>query len=306
ERDRGQQGRRRAGGVDRDVRVEHVERRRRGVRGAARPAQERIEQPQDAVGRRGEQGAEPQPVHDPEGDPRELAQREPRRHRKEVAAVLAAEDVPERAGRRPRRGYARQELAGVDVEVDLRVGDDLPRSLGHRERQARRGQAEGDRPVTGGPPRNVPHEMADADHRLAASSVGPVAAPLCPPCVLASRRRRLAISRVSSRGDPLAAAAMRPGRLRSVPRPMRRPVLLCACALLAAGPTVLAFVSGGYFEHARLVALAVAAVALAAAALGAPRAVVPAAAPGRAALAALAAYAALVAIALTSPTLAFD
>ena len=87
---------------------------------------------------------------------------------------------------------------------------------------------------------------------------------------------------------------------------MRRPVLLCACALLAAGPTVLAFVSGGYFEHARLVALAVAAVALAAAALGAPRAVVPAAAPGRAALAALAAYAAWVAIASTWSPIAFD
>src|SRR4051794_35430629 len=55
-----------------------------------------------------------------------------------------------------------------------------------------------------GPRRNVPRETADADHRLAASSVGPVTPSLCPPCVLASRRRRLPVSRATFRRDPLA------------------------------------------------------------------------------------------------------
>jgi hypothetical protein len=71
---------------------------------------------------------------------------------------------------------------------------------------------------------------------------------------------------------------------------VRRTVLLCACAVLAAGPTALAFASGGYFETARLVALAVAAVALAAVAITS-RSALPATPAGRVALLALALYA---------------
>src|SRR4051794_23350624 len=80
-----------------------------------------------------------------------------------------------------------------------------------------------------------------------------------------------------------AAALMRARRVRSVLRPMRRPLLLCACVVLAAGPTVLAFASGGYFERPRLVALAAAAVTLAVVALAAP-CPLPRSTAGRAAL----------------------
>src|SRR5947209_13444498 len=86
---------------------------------------------------------------------------------------------------------------------------------------------------------------------------------------------------------------------------MRRPLLICACAVLAVGPTALAFESGGYFEHARLVALTVAAVVLAVAAVAAPRPL-PTTRAGRAALAALAGYAGWVAIASTWAPVAFD
>jgi hypothetical protein len=70
-----------------------------------------------------------------------------------------------------------------------------------------------------------------------------------------------------------------------------QPVLLLAArGLLVAGPVVLAFASGGYFDGPRLVALGVAAVALALVAGGADRPV-PASAAGRAAIGGLLALA---------------
>src|SRR3954469_5728998 len=98
---------------------------------------------------------------------------------------------------------------------------------------------------------------------------------------------------------------MRRRRVRTVRRRMRRPLLLCACAVLAAGPTALAFASGGYFEHARLIALAAAAGVLAVVALTARRPL-PGSTAGRAALAALALYAAWVALASTWAPVTFD
>src|SRR4051794_36800211 len=98
---------------------------------------------------------------------------------------------------------------------------------------------------------------------------------------------------------------MRARRVRSVLRPMRRPLLLCACVVLAAGPTVLAFASGGYFERPRLIALALAALALGAVAITTRRPL-PASTAGRAALGALALYAAWVALASTWAPVAFD
>src|SRR6266404_777812 len=58
--------------------------------------------------------------------------------------------------------------------------------------------------LIGGSPRNVPRETAGVEHRHAASSVGAMAPPLLPLCVLACRRRRPAVSRATSRADPLA------------------------------------------------------------------------------------------------------
>src|ERR671933_78514 len=72
---------------------------------------------------------------------------------------------------------------------------------------------------------------------------------------------------------------------------MRRGAVPALTAVLVAGPTVLAFASGGFFPHARLVAAIGAWAVLGLAALVAPAPVVPRTAPARAALLGLAALA---------------
>jgi uncharacterized membrane protein YhaH (DUF805 family) len=77
-----------------------------------------------------------------------------------------------------------------------------------------------------------------------------------------------------------------------------RPVLRVLRAAILAGPSVLAFASGGYFDHARLIALVVT-WALAAAVLACADAPLPRSRAGIAAIAALAAYAAWIALSTT-------
>jgi hypothetical protein len=72
---------------------------------------------------------------------------------------------------------------------------------------------------------------------------------------------------------------------------MRRGAVPALTAVLVAGPTVLAFASGGFFPHARLVAAIGAWAVLGLAALVAPAPLVPRTAPARAALLGLAALA---------------
>src|SRR3954454_13380392 len=72
---------------------------------------------------------------------------------------------------------------------------------------------------------------------------------------------------------------------------MRRGAVPALTAVLVAGPTVLAFASGGFFAHARLVAAIGAWAVLGLAALLAPAPIVPRTAPARAALLGLAALA---------------
>ncbi len=74
-----------------------------------------------------------------------------------------------------------------------------------------------------------------------------------------------------------------------------RPVLRVLRAAILAGPSALAFASGGYFDHARSVALIVA-WALAAAAVALSDAPLPRSREGLAALGALAGYAGWIAL----------
>ena len=71
-------------------------------------------------------------------------EREERPHREQVAAVLAALDVPEVLGRRPRGRDVAEEPQRVDVEADLRVRAGFAGSLEQRERERERRQARGD------------------------------------------------------------------------------------------------------------------------------------------------------------------
>src|SRR3954468_12623502 len=79
---------------------------------------------------------------------------------------------------------------------------------------------------------------------------------------------------------------------------MRRGVLLTAAAVLLAGPTVLAFQSGGYFDGPRFVATLVAWVLVLVVAVAAGRPI-PASVPGRVAVAGVALIAVWTAISLT-------
>src|SRR3954453_22355504 len=77
-----------------------------------------------------------------------------------------------------------------------------------------------------------------------------------------------------------------------------RPALLVLRAAILAGPSALAFASGGYFDHPRLVALIVT-WALAAAVVALSDAPLPRSRAGLAALAALAGYAGWIALSTT-------
>src|SRR5919108_608225 len=80
---------------------------------------------------------------------------------------------------------------------------------------------------------------------------------------------------------------------------MRAFALLAARAALVAGPVVLAFFSGGFFDGPRDVALLITGVVLGVAALAAPHAVVPEHPAARVALVAATAYAGWIALSAT-------
>ena len=130
---------RRAGREDDDVRVEQEQqrRRRRAATPRGRPASSSISRtaPHAASG---EHQPEPQALHEPRRAAERVAEREERPHREQVAAVLAALDVAEVAGRRPRGGDVGQEAARVDVQVDLRVRRRPPGPLDEREPEGER------------------------------------------------------------------------------------------------------------------------------------------------------------------------
>jgi hypothetical protein len=102
-----------------------------------------------------------------------------------------------------------------------------------------------------------------------------------------------------SAGAPLSDRPAPPGTAFSARR-MRAAAVLSARATLVAGPVVLAFFSGGYFDGPRDVALLVAAAALAALAVAAPAGeLVPRGSAARVALVAAVAYAAWIALSAT-------
>ena len=145
----GQQRDRRAVGIDGHVRVHHEQHRRGCVRQSAVALPHGLHQPHDAPRREEQQRAEPQPLDDPHRDPERVAQPEPRRHREQVAAVLARPDVAEVRGRRPRRRQVAQEAPRIDVQVDLRVGDELAPALGEGEAVREHGEAGQDEAMAG-------------------------------------------------------------------------------------------------------------------------------------------------------------
>ena len=113
--------------------------------GRARPArrgQQRLGEAGDADRRHGEHGAQPQPVHEPLGQPGEAAEREERAHREQVAGVLAAVDVAEVAGRGPDGRDVGEESDRIHVEVDLRVRGRPSRALPEAERERERSERE--------------------------------------------------------------------------------------------------------------------------------------------------------------------
>ena len=181
---------------------------------------------------------EPQPLHDPHRQAEPVAEREPRRHRERVAAVLAGPHVAEVGGRRPCRQDVGQEASRIDVQAELGVGDRLARRLGECDHEREAGEGKRGRSAT----------HAGGEGTLA---------------------RRCA---------------------RNIQR--CRKLLLAA---LIAGPTVLAFFSGGFFDQPRLVALIAAWLLLALAVVaGAPP--LPQSRWGIVALGGLAAYTAWIAL----------
>ncbi len=109
----------------------------------ARVVDHRVDQSHDAPRRDGEHRAEPEALDEPGGEPRDVAEREERPHREQVAAVLAAVDVAEVGGRRPQRGRVGEEADRVDVQVDLRLGRRPARALDEREEEGERREQQG-------------------------------------------------------------------------------------------------------------------------------------------------------------------
>ena len=127
------------------------------VRGAARAARQRVHQPHDPPRGREQDQPEPQPVHEPRREPEHPPEREERPHWEQVAAVLAALDVPEVLGRRPRGRHVAEERDRIDVQADLRVRRRLAGTLDQREgegqdREAREDEAIHGRPAHGAAP----------------------------------------------------------------------------------------------------------------------------------------------------------
>ncbi len=126
-------------------RVEHEHRSCHEVRDPAPRRVHDVEQAHDPPRPECQQRRQPQALHDPHRQPGAVSGGEERRHREQVAAVLAAEHVPEGGAWSPRRDHLREKARRRDVQVDLRVGHDHARPLdeGQRERHRREQQRHG-------------------------------------------------------------------------------------------------------------------------------------------------------------------
>ena len=125
-----------------------------------------------------------------------MAEREERPHREQVAAVLAALDVPEVARRRPRGRHVAEEADRVDVEVDLRVGRREPGPLREREREGEGGERRDEGPVTVSRPHGGAEDTVPARMRRPLSLLAAAALLILPTAVAFSRGGYFDASRV--------------------------------------------------------------------------------------------------------------
>ena len=142
-----EQRHRRARAEHHDVRVEKDEQAGDDVAGPARAPEQRVQEPQGPPHRHRQQRTEPEAVHEPRGEPDRPAEREERPHREQVAAVLAALDVPEVLGRRPRRSHVAEEPRRIEVQPDLRVRRLQARPLRESQGERQGRKPEPDQPV---------------------------------------------------------------------------------------------------------------------------------------------------------------
>ena len=152
----------RARGEHGHVRVEQEQQAGDQVRGAARAARQRVHQPHDPPRGQAQDEPEPQPVHEPRREPEHPPEREERPHREQVAPVLAALDVPEVLGRRPRGRHVAEERDRIDVQADLRVRRRLAGTLDQRKGERQGREAREDEAIHGGPAHGADHRGASS------------------------------------------------------------------------------------------------------------------------------------------------
>ena len=148
----GEQGHRGAAPERGHVRVDREQHARSHVGDAAAPAVEVVHEQHHAPGGKGEQAAHPEALRDPHRDPDRVREREPGRHREQVAHELRAPNVPEVGGRAPELADLVQEQARVCRQLHPRIGERLPGTLceGSRERARREDERNPPRRHAGG------------------------------------------------------------------------------------------------------------------------------------------------------------
>ena len=161
----GQQRDRRAVEEDHDVRVEQEHGARRQPRRRAASREERVGEPHGAHDGDREDGTEPQPVREPGRQPGQVAEREERAHREQVARVLPGVHMAEVAGRRPHRRHVREEADGVHVQVDLRVRRRHPGPLHERRGEGEHGEDDRVAPGSAGQTGDTGHRPPQATAR---------------------------------------------------------------------------------------------------------------------------------------------
>ena len=112
------------------------------IRAGVRVVDHRVDQAHDAPRRDSQHRAEPEPLDEPGGQAREVAEREEGPHREQVAAVLPAVDVAEVGGRGPQRRSIGEEADRVDVQVDLRLRGRPAGALDQRQEEGERREQE--------------------------------------------------------------------------------------------------------------------------------------------------------------------
>ena len=134
-----------------------------------------------------EDQAQPQALDEPRREPQRVAEREERPDREQIAAVLAALDVAEVAGRRPRAGDVAQEADRIDVQVDLRVRGRQPGPLDEGEQEREGGEPPHDGSVGVARPHDGAEDTVPAHMRRRLPSLAAIALLALPTLVAFAR-----------------------------------------------------------------------------------------------------------------------